>query len=100
MATRLCVIEAGASEQLEQYLTEAGLGGLRRCAVYDEHTYAIPELRHPRAEQEIVLDPRGLHATEVSTAEVLRQLRPDIQVLLACAGHRRRHHPRHRPLLR
>ena len=53
MATRLCVIEAGASEQLEQYLTEAGLGGLRRCAVYDEHTYAIPELRHPGAEQEI-----------------------------------------------
>lgn len=86
MATRLCVIEAGASEQLEQYLTEAGLDGLRRCAVYDEHTYAIPELRHPGAEQEIVLDPRGLHATEVSTAEVLRQLRPDIQVLLAVGG--------------
>ena len=79
MATRLCVIEAGASEQLEQYLTEAGLGGLRRCAVYDEHTYAIPELRHPGAEQEIVLDPRGLHATEIC---------------------RRRHHPRYRPLLR
>ena len=86
MATRLCVIEAGASEQLEQYLTEAGLGGLRRCAVYDEHTYAIPELRHPGAEQEIVLDPRGLHATEISTAEVLRQLRPDIQILLAVGG--------------
>ena len=33
MATRLCVVEEGALERLEDYLAEAGLGGLRRCAV-------------------------------------------------------------------
>ena len=86
MDTRLCVIETGASENLEQYLAEAGLAGLRRCAVYDENTCALQQLRRPAAEQEIVLDPRGLHATEISTGEVLRRLRPDTQVLLAVGG--------------
>ena len=33
MATRLCVIEAGAAENLVRYLAEVGLAGLCRCAV-------------------------------------------------------------------
>lgn len=39
-----------------------------------------------RAEQEIVLAPEGLHANETSTAEVLRQLNADTEVLIAVGG--------------
>ena len=86
METRLCVIEEGALADTEKYLAELGLAGRRRCAVYDASTYAIPDLRHPAAEQEIILDPKGLHANEFSTAEVLEKLAPDVELLLAIGG--------------
>ena len=86
METKLCVIEAGALEDTEKYLAELGLAGRKRCAVYDASTYAIPGLRHPAAEQEIILDPKGLHANEFSTAEVLEKLEPDVELLLAIGG--------------
>ena len=85
METRLCVIEAGALTQLETYMAETGISG-RRCAVYDENTYHIPNLTRPRAEQEIVLSPENLHANEDSTAQVLRTLAPETEVLIAVGG--------------
>jgi glycerol-1-phosphate dehydrogenase [NAD(P)+] len=85
METRFCVIEAGALSQFDDYLARAGLSG-RRCAVYDSSTYAIPGLRRPRARQEVVLEARHLHADENSTAELLRRLDPDIQLLIAVGG--------------
>ena len=86
MATRLCVIESGALGQLEELLEQQGLGGKKRCAVYGSVTWANPAFSHPRAEQEIVLNSEGLHADERSTAEVLRQLDEDTQLLLACGS--------------
>lgn len=85
METRLCVIEAGALARFEAYAAEAGISG-RRCAVYDRHTYAIPGLRRPAANQEIVLEPDGLHANEVSTAEILNEMGQDAEVLIAVGG--------------
>jgi glycerol-1-phosphate dehydrogenase [NAD(P)+] len=85
METRLCIIEAGALARFDAYLVEAGVSG-KRCAVYDEHTYAIPGLRALRSEQQIVLPGRGLHADEHSTAEVLAELEPDVEVLIAVGG--------------
>lgn len=85
METRLCVIEADALANFETYMAEAGVTG-KRCAVYDSHTYEAGKLRRVRAEQEIILDPENLHANERSTAEVLRRLEEDTQVLIAVGG--------------
>lgn len=85
MATKLCVIEAGALGRLEELLLETGLGG-KRCAVYGSNTFANPYFLHPRAEQEIVLPSEGLHADERSTAAVLSQLDADVELLLACGS--------------
>ena len=82
MATQLCVIESGAMAGFETYMDEIGAAG-KRCAVYDNHTYYAAGLRRPAAEQEIVLEAEGLHANEVSTAEVLRRLDPDVKILIA-----------------
>ena len=85
MATRLCVIQADALSQFDDYLAQVGLSG-RRCVVYDTNTYQIPQLRRPAADQEIVFDPEGLHADERSTAELQRRLDIGIQVLVAVGG--------------
>ena len=86
LATQICVIQEGALFHLEEILSSIPVVG-KRCAVYDENTYrAIPNSIHPRAEQEIILSPSGLHADENSTASVLARLEPDIQVMLAIGG--------------
>jgi glycerol-1-phosphate dehydrogenase [NAD(P)+] len=85
METRLCVIEENALAAFETYMEEAGVIG-RRCAVYDTHTYEAKNLIRPYAEQEIILDPDYLHANEISTAEVLKQLEKEATVLIAVGG--------------
>lgn len=85
MATRLCVIEAGALAAFEDHLAQAGVSG-KRCVVYDTNTYKIEGLIHPAAQQEIVLEAEGLHANEVSTAHVLEILEQDVEVLVAVGG--------------
>lgn len=82
MSTRAAVIEAGCLSRLDEILQEYGVGG-KRCALYGENGWAATAGRHPRAEQEIVLDPKGLHADEKSTALVLERLEPDVELILA-----------------
>ena len=86
LQTKLCIIEPGCLARLEQALAESHISG-KRCAVYDENTYRVidPAL-HPRAEQELLLPGRGLHADEHSTAQMLDRLEPDVQVLIAIGG--------------
>ena len=85
MATRLCVIEKGALSRFDELLVELGIKG-KRCAVYDDNTYNIPGLVRPCAEQEVVLDHKGLHADEVSTAKLKELMDSDIEVLIAVGG--------------
>lgn len=83
METRLCIIEQDALCRFDEYLAEMGLTG-GRCVVYDEHTYAaVPPEKRPKALQEIVLDPEGLHADDFSTAHVLAQLKSGAEVMVA-----------------
>ncbi len=82
MHTRAAVIEAGALDRFEQIMSEYGIIG-RRCVLYGQNSYRATEGKHPAAEQEIVLDPVGLHADEHSTADVDAQLLPDIEVIAA-----------------
>ena len=85
MSTRTCIIDSGVLHHLDEILNEEDIHG-KRCAVYGSNTWNNPLFPHPRAEQEIVLPSEGLHADEHSTAEVLRQLAEDTEVLLACGS--------------
>ena len=82
METRAAVIEPGCLFEFEKYMAQFGVTG-KRCALYGENSYAATADRHPRAEQKIVLDPTGLHANEISTAEVLQKLESDVEVIIA-----------------
>ena len=82
METRAAVIEPGCLFEFEKYMAEFGVTG-KRCALYGENSYAATADRHPRAEQQIVLDPTGLHVNEISTAEVLAKLEGDVEVIVA-----------------
>lgn len=82
METRAAVIEPGCLFEFEKYMAQFGVTG-KRCALYGENSYAATADRHPRAEQKIVLNPTGLHANEISTAEVLAKLEGDVEVIVA-----------------
>lgn len=82
MSTRAAVIEPGCLSQFEKYMEEFGING-RRCALYAQNTFAAAEGKRPWAEQEIVLDPNGLHADEISTADVLEKLEDNVEVIIA-----------------
>ena len=85
MATRTCIIESGILKRLDEILEQEGIGG-KRCAVYGSNTWSNPLFTHPKAEQEIILQSEGLHADENSTAEVLRQLDSNVELLWACGS--------------
>lgn len=82
MVTKAVVIEPGCLKDLDKYLEEYGIFG-KRCALYDENTFAATAGCHVNAQQIIVLDPSGLHANEVATAKVLEQLESDVEIIIA-----------------
>ena len=82
METCGIIVEAGAMSRLEQYMAQYGVTG-RRAVIYDENTYTAHGVVRPAAEQEIVLDPNGLHANEVGVEMVMSRLREDAEVLIA-----------------
>lgn len=82
MVTRAAVIEPGCLKSFEQIMRDYGISG-KRCTLYGENGYRATADRHPRAEQEIVLNPENLHADEASTAEVLARLEEDVEVIIA-----------------
>ncbi|MDO4983091.1 MAG: sn-glycerol-1-phosphate dehydrogenase [Eubacteriales bacterium] len=82
MVTRAAVIEAGCLFEFEKYMDMFGIAG-KRCTLYGNNSYKATADRHPKAEQEIVLNSEGLHANEVSTAEVLAKLEEDVEIIVA-----------------
>ena len=87
MTTKLSIIESGALLRFNEYMNELDLDQDHLLVVYDKNTYqAIPEDRRPKALQEVILDPTGLHANEFSTAEVMGQMRDDITIIVGVGG--------------
>jgi len=82
MVTKAAVIEAGCLFNFESYMEQFHIQG-KRCALYGENGYRATADRHPAAEQEIVLKAEGLHANEISTAEVLSRMEADVEVIIA-----------------
>ena len=82
MTTKTAVIEPGCLEKFDEIMERYGVSG-KRCALYDENTWAAVGAKRPAVRQEIVLDPAGLHADENSTAKVLAALEEDVEVIVA-----------------
>ena len=82
LETQFVLVEAGCLSKADGYLEEYGICGFR-AVIYDRNTYAACEGVRPRADQEIVLEPVGLHADEHGVAAVMDQLDERAQVLVA-----------------
>lgn len=61
LRTKLVVCEYGALDKFDEYMDMCGLKGFR-TVIYDTNIYALPGLKHVRADQEIVLPAQGLHS--------------------------------------
>ena len=80
LETRKVVVAEKALEQFEDYMQELGLTG-RRTVVYDEITWKLTEGKHVKADQNIVLDPKGLRAEDVLIENMMKDLdRPEVIV--------------------
>lgn len=55
-------------------MEDVGLAGKRRAVVYDTMVYQLTEGKHVKADQEIVLEAKGLHAEDTLIEEMMKQL--------------------------
>lgn len=74
LETKKVVVEYNALANFEQYMEDVGLAGKRRAVVYDTMVYQLTEGKHVKADQEIVLEAKGLHAEDTLIEEMMRQL--------------------------
>ncbi|MBQ8409017.1 MAG: sn-glycerol-1-phosphate dehydrogenase [Clostridia bacterium] len=82
MITEVCIVEAGCLERIGDHLDEYGLRGYS-VAIYDENTYRATVGLHPKADKEIILDPKGLHADNHGVALAMEQLPEGCDYLIA-----------------
>ena len=73
LETRKVVVAEKALENFEEYMQELGLTG-RRTVVYDEITWKLTEGKHVQADQNIILDPKGLRAEDILIENMMKDL--------------------------
>ncbi len=73
LETLKVVVEYNALEHFEDHMQELGLTG-KRTVVYDQMTYKLTEGQRPKADQEIILDPKGLRAEDVIIEKMMEEL--------------------------
>ena len=74
LETKLVVVENNAIANFEKYMEQVGLAGKKRAVVYDSMIYKITEGKHIAADQEIVLEAKGLRAEDVLIEDMMKQL--------------------------
>ena len=74
LETKKVVVEYNALANFEQYMEDVGLAGKRRAVVYDTMVYQLTEGKHVKADQEIVLEAKGLRAEDTLIEEMMKQL--------------------------
>ncbi len=83
LRTKLVVCEYGALDKFDEYMDKCGLSGFR-TVLYDTNIYALPALKHVRADQEIVLPAQGLHSEKGLIEDMMTKLehKPDYIVVV------------------
>ena len=80
LETKKVVVDYGALDHFEEYMEELGLTG-RRAVVYDTVIYKLTEGKHVKADQEIVLESKGLFSEKGLIENMMKQLdHPDVIV--------------------
>lgn len=74
LETKKVVVEYGALKNFEQYMADVGLKDKRRAVVYDSFVYNLIGDRHLKADQEIVLESKGLRAEDVLIEDMMTKL--------------------------
>jgi len=74
LETKKVVVEYGALKNFEQYMADVGLKDKRRAVVYDSFVYNLIGERHLKADQEIVLESKGLRAEDVLIEDMMTKL--------------------------
>ena len=82
MDTKMSVVEPGCLNRLDAYIAQSGLSGFR-VVIYDENTLHAKGMVPIRADQQIVLDPKDLHANERGVELVMGQLSEQADYLVA-----------------
>ena len=73
LETRKVVVDYGALDKFEEYMTELGLTG-KRTVVYDTNIYKLTEGKHVKADQEIILPAEGLMSEKGRIEEMMKDL--------------------------
>ena len=83
LRTKLVVCEHGALKSFDKYMQDAGLSGFR-TVIYDTNTYNLPSITHVAADQEIVLEAKGLHSEKGLIEECMTRFvrKPDYVVVV------------------
>ena len=83
LRTKLVVCEYGALEKFDQYMEDAGLSGYR-TVIYDTNTYNLPGMVHVKADQEIMLEAKGLHSEKGLIEDCMKRFErtPDYVVVV------------------
>mgnify|MGYP004444411085 CR=1 FL=1 len=78
LRTKLVVCENGALNNFDKYMADCGLTGFR-TVIYDTNTYNLPSVIHVAADQEIVLEAKGLHSEKGMIEDMMKLLvqKPD-----------------------
>ena len=74
LETKKVVVEYGVINNFEQYMADVGLAGKKRAVIYDTVIYKLTEGKHVAADQEIVLEAKGLRAEDTLIEEMMKQL--------------------------
>jgi len=83
LETKMVVVEYGAIANFEKYMADVGLAGKKRAVVYDSVIYDLTKGKHVAADQEVVLESKGLRAEDVIIEEMMAKLDKDIEVIVA-----------------
>lgn len=83
LRTKLVVCEYGALKNFDKYMADCGLSGFRTI-IYDTNTYNLPSVIHVAADQEIVLEAKGLHSEKGLIEDMMTKLerKPDYIVVV------------------
>ena len=83
LRTKLVVCEYGALNNFDKYMDDCGLSGFR-TVIYDTNTYNLPGIVHVAADQEIVLEAKGLHSEKGLIEDMMTKLerKPDYIVVV------------------
>lgn len=85
LRTKLVVCEYGALKNFDKYMDDCGLTGFR-TVIYDTNTYALPTMTHVSADQEIILEAKGLHSEKGLIEDMMTKLSRKPDYIVAVGG--------------